>query len=110
MTEPTTALNNLKASLTDALRTFAENHLDSGDSSYEDLHEIMVDHGLGGLKRTYTATVRVSYSFDVDVEAIDADDAQQQIEENIGDLAADNVYLPDVYDSDIEGIYLGYVT
>jgi len=85
-------LAGLKASLQASLFEWANANLDDpSDDSYRDLHEIMSDNGLEGLKRTYDVNVRVTFEFVVEVEATNEDAAYEDVDVNLTDLIAEHV-------------------
>lgn len=97
-------LSMLKRSLQQDLADWAENNLDSGDDSYKELSELMENNGLEGLKRQYIVTVRVTYEFEVEVEASSEDEAQSLVDDDIFTYANDNVRpgWDTPYDSEFE--------
>lgn len=100
----TELFNKFKRSLQQDLAGFAADNLDPSDESYRDLHEVMVDNGLEGLKRNFTVTVRVTYEFEVEVEATDEQAAQDEVDNNITEHANNHVNpgWDSPYDLDIE--------
>jgi hypothetical protein len=98
-------LASLKSNLQAGLKDWAEANLDSSDGTYTDLHQLMVENGLEGLKREFEVTVRVTYEFTVTVEASDEDEARDEVDNNLTDHVRNNVSLwdsPDDYDIDVE--------
>lgn len=93
---------NLKASLQEGLSDWAENNLDSGSAAYGELSDLMIDNDLEGLKRSYTVKVRVTYEFEVEVEAANDDEARDEVDNDIYTHIHDNVTLDYYEDIDIE--------
>lgn len=84
---------SLKSSLQSALVDFADANLDEDSSSYQDLHDLMVDNGLDGLKKTFAVTVRVTYEFTVEVEASNDDAASELVDNNLEEHIRNEVDL-----------------
>lgn len=95
-------IRSLKASLQFDLKEWAEQNLEAGDSDYQELHDLMVSNDLEGLKRTFTVTVRVSYDFEVEVEATDEDAARDEVDDDIHQYASDYVDVSSPDDYEIE--------
>lgn len=97
-------LHKLKSSLQYDLKAWADNNLQPGDDDYKELSELMVENGLDGLKRSFTVSVRVTYEFEVEVDATDEDEARDEVDNNITTHVHENVSLydtPDDYDLDV---------
>jgi hypothetical protein len=85
----------LKSSLQSDLAEWAESYIQPGDEDYKELSELMVNNGLEGLKRSFIVGVRVTYEFEVEVEAADEDEAQDEVDNNITTYAHEHVSLYD---------------
>lgn len=85
------ALRLFKETTQEALSEFAGGYLINGDSNYCALNDLMVELELEGLKRSYTVTARVTYEFEVEVEATSDDEAIYVVDNDIYQYANDNV-------------------
>jgi hypothetical protein len=99
------AYRSLRSGMEDGLQQFAEDHLDSSDDSYQALSDLMVEHGMSGLKREFEVTVRATYEFTVYVTATDEDEARNEVDNDLTNHVHDNVSLydtPDDYDIEVD--------
>lgn len=96
------ALRLFKETTQEALSGFSDDHLFVGDTDYAALSDLMVELGLEGLKRSFTVTVRVTYEFDVDIEAASDDEARDIVDNDIYQYAQDNVDVGNPDDSEFE--------
>ena len=76
-------LHTLKDGLQANLSEWANDNLDDSEPYYRELSEIMQNHGLEGLKRTFTVTARITYTFEVEVIAADEDAARDEVDNDI---------------------------
>lgn len=95
-------LSEVTESLQSDLTDWAGHYLTPGDEDHNELNELMQNNGLEGLNRTYTVSVSVRYTFEVDVEAVSDDAASELVDNNIYDYIRDNLDISYYDDVDLE--------
>jgi hypothetical protein len=86
------ALRTFKSNAQGALHDYAEEHGITGDSdSTEAFNEMLESIGLEGLKKRYTVSISVTYNVDVEVEASSERTAEEEVENNLGDLISESI-------------------
>jgi hypothetical protein len=94
-------LSSLRAGLQLDLTRFAEDYLTAGDEDYRALNDLMLENDLEGLKRTFSVTIEVSYTVEVEVEASSEDEARDLVDNDVVDYLQDNIDLSDYNNTDL---------
>ena len=96
-------INTLKDGLQTDLSEWANNNLDDSEPYYRELSELMQSHGLDGLKRAFTVTATITYTFEVEVIATDEDAARDEVDNDIQTHIGENldVYYYDEVDLEV---------